>query len=161
MTYDFELYDVTATDLLHSAINIVEGEQTTSWEIPEGILENNSLYTWRARAFDGNLYSDWTDSSVFVVITLATEKLADTSKVYAYPNPVRFSQGEQATFILPNQPSDLLIQTISGETVILKSGISGSWDWNGKNASGIDVAMGIYLWYVNGSDFKGKIMVSP
>jgi len=160
LTYNFELYNVSATDLLSSVLNVIEGDQATSWEVPDGILSDNTWYSWRARAFDGNLYSSWSDFSGFVIITLGTG-LADLTEVYAYPNPVRFSQGEQTTFILPDQLSDLLILTISGETVLLKSGLSGNWEWNGKNASGIDVATGVYLWYINGDKYRGKLVVSP
>ena len=96
LIYNFELYDVSATDLLSSALNVIEGDQTTSWEVPDGILSDNTSYTWRARAFDGNLYSSWSDFSGFMIITLGTGGPADSTEVYAYPNPVRFSQGEQA-----------------------------------------------------------------
>lgn len=160
LTYDFEIYDLPAANLIGSMVNVTESNAQTHWQIPDGLLNDIAGYSWRARAFDGTLFSSWSSFSSFYISTLGSG-FSDTPEVIAFPNPVSFLQGQQATFTLPNDPSDLLIQTVAGETVILKTGLSGYWAWDGKNAYGIDVAMGIYLWYVNGSDFKGKIMVTP
>ena len=43
---------------------------------------------------------------------------------------------------LPNTPVDLLIQTVSGETVILENGL-GNWQWDGRNSANNKVARGI------------------
>jgi len=54
ITYDYEVYlDANLQDLVTSTEN--EG---TSWKVNVG-LEDQVLYYWRARAFDGVDYSDW------------------------------------------------------------------------------------------------------
>ncbi|MDP2753202.1 MAG: fibronectin type III domain-containing protein, partial [Nitrospirota bacterium] len=59
LTYEFELYtDSNLTNLLSSSGVIPEGGNTTSWQVP---VENqeNAVYYWRARAYDGRLYGEW------------------------------------------------------------------------------------------------------
>ena len=54
ITYDYEVYfDANLQDLVTSTEN--EG---TSWKVDVG-LEDQALYYWRTRAFDGVDYSDW------------------------------------------------------------------------------------------------------
>ena len=126
---------------------IPEGDgEHTSWKVTER-LQSGQNYFWRVRVND-YAYS-------------ALSSFTVDFQVYASPNPVRFRQGEHVTFHLPDEAVDLLIQTISGETVLIAHGISGDWDWNGANAAGQRVAVGTYLWYVSGSGFKGKILVKP
>jgi hypothetical protein len=161
LTYDIELYNATATTLLSSSVEIPEGNQTTGLIVSEGLLSENGWFSWRTRAFDGDLYSGWSAYSRFFATTLGTGIAAGSPEVYVYPNPVRFTQGEQATFVLPSEPSDLLILSVSGATVLFKSGLSNNWIWDGNNASGHQVAAAVYTWYVVGSDYKGKIMVKP
>jgi hypothetical protein len=118
----------------------------TSWKVTEK-LESGQTYFWRVRA-NGYAYS-------------AVSSFTVDFQIYASPNPVRFRQGEYVTFHLPDERVDLLIQTVSGETVLVEHGISGDWAWHGANASGQNVAIGTYLWYVPGTPFKGKILVKP
>lgn len=60
LTYQFEVFaDKALSELLSSAIAVIEGELTTSWEITDTLPEDQTLY-WRARAFDGVLGSIWT-----------------------------------------------------------------------------------------------------
>ena len=69
VTYDFELYgDAALTALVSSATGISETSQVTSWAEPV-TLEENKTYYWRARAFDGELHSDWTAAGNFTVNT--------------------------------------------------------------------------------------------
>ena len=118
---------------------------TTSWKVTER-LETGTTYFWRVRA-DA---TDYSSVSWFTVDEI----------IYASPNPVRFSESP-VTFHLPTRPVDLLIQTVSGQTVLIKDGISGEWQWDGRNASGNRVAVGIYPWFIRGSDYNGKIVVKP
>ena len=118
----------------------------THWEVDQP-LEAGQTYYWRVKV---NNYP-YTASSNFTI----------EAQIIAYPNPVNFGNGESITFTLPDEPVDLLIQTITGETVILKKNISGLWEWNGKNESGNPVAVGQkYLWYVvfNDKTYQGKIV---
>ncbi|MDH4028010.1 MAG: hypothetical protein OEU95_04185 [Nitrospirota bacterium] len=69
LTYEFEIYaDAAMTVHAASAAGIEETEQVTSWTAPVGLTEN-STYFWRARAYDGGLFSGWTTLSSFMVNT--------------------------------------------------------------------------------------------
>jgi len=116
----------------------------TEWRVDEP-LGRNQLYYWRVRV---NNY-DYSAVYAFSV----------SSKVYAYPNPVNFNNGQLLSFNLPTKPTDLLIQTVSGETVLLASGVSGSWAWDGLNSSGSQVSVGVYSWFLKGTKYNGKIIV--
>ncbi len=118
---------------------------TTSWQAPTP-LEAGRAYYWRARA-DNYDYS-----------RVASFTISDG--VYAYPNPVSLSEGP-VTFRLPNDPVDILIQTVSGQTVLIRDGVSGEWQWDGHNGNGHVVSPGVYFWYLRGSDEKGKLVVKP
>lgn len=64
--YDFELYsDEAMTSVVASVVNKPETPDTTTWQVPETLLENNWYY-WRARATDGTGYSLWRYGSFFV-----------------------------------------------------------------------------------------------
>lgn len=118
----------------------------TEWKVDEQ-LEAGETYYWRVRA-DNNEYSTL---SSFTVAT----------KVFASPNPVSFRKGQVVTFHLPSKPVDLLIQTVSGEAVLIEESISGEWEWDGRNASGNSVASGVYSWFIRGYDANGKLVVKP
>ncbi|MBI5075871.1 MAG: hypothetical protein HZB62_11995 [Nitrospirae bacterium] len=69
LTYEFEVYTDTAmTSLVSSASGLQETPQITGWTVSTSLTEN-STYFWRARAFDGELYSPWMDLSSFTVNT--------------------------------------------------------------------------------------------
>ena len=120
----------------------------TYWEVDSALTPTQSYY-WRVKV---NNYP-YSDAVQFTV--------AATSEYIAYPNPVSFIQGETVTFILPSGPVDLLIQTSAGETVLHPTNLSGQYVWDGKNASGNPVAVGVYLWYIEGTSYKGKIVIVP
>ncbi|MES2740715.1 MAG: hypothetical protein V4754_07155 [Pseudomonadota bacterium] len=68
-TVQFELYaDEAASQLLASATLAQAGSAAaplaTSWAVPLA-LSDNTHYWWRARAFDGTLYSTWTGARLF------------------------------------------------------------------------------------------------
>jgi hypothetical protein len=68
LTYDFEVYrDSAFTNLVASVSGIAETTSTTSWTVTTTLMENQTYY-WRARVFDGALYSDWAEAW-FVVNT--------------------------------------------------------------------------------------------
>lgn len=60
----FEVYaDEAATQLVASAL--VAKAAPTAWQLPNA-LNDNTRYWWRARGFDGTLYSAWVNGSFFV-----------------------------------------------------------------------------------------------
>ncbi|MBD3170306.1 MAG: T9SS type A sorting domain-containing protein, partial [candidate division Zixibacteria bacterium] len=65
LSYHIQLFTADSI-LLAQATEIPEGDDSTGWTLP-GMLENETSYAWRARAYDGKLYSDWCDGVVFTV----------------------------------------------------------------------------------------------
>ena len=118
----------------------------TEWQVPTS-LPSGQTYFWRCKA---------TSSSYSTTCSFAIK-----AEVYVYPNPFSLSSGEPATFQLLPQPTDLLIQTVSGDPVLLVENVSGQWQWDGRNESGNQVAVGVYLWFANNGNFSGKIVVKP
>jgi hypothetical protein len=130
-----------------SSPEIPQGDgELTEWQVPTSLASGQTFY-WRCKV-DNSTYSK-------------TYSFTITTEVYVYPNPFSLSSGSPATFQLPSQPTDLLIQTVSGDLVLLIEGVSGEWQWNGQNESGNQVAVGIYLWYAGGGEYSGKIVVKP
>ncbi|MFZ3136431.1 MAG: CARDB domain-containing protein [Thermodesulfovibrionales bacterium] len=69
LTYEFEVYgDLSMTTLVTNITGIQETPQITSWTVPINLTENNTYY-WRARAYDGELYSGWMPLASFMVNT--------------------------------------------------------------------------------------------
>ena len=118
----------------------------TDWKVDE-LLETGVTYYWHVKA-DNNEFS-------------ALSSFTVGAKIFASPNPVSFRKGQVVTFHLPSSPVDLLIQSVSGEAVLIEESISGEWVWDGRNASGNSVASGVYSWFIRGNDSNGKIVVKP
>jgi|GEM_PF-4729773 len=119
----------------------------TDWQVTIPLDENQTYY-WRVRVND----YPYSKVSGFTVAQ------ADYK---AYPTKVHFQEGEKVTFDLPDEPVDLLIQTVSGETILIKKHVSGQWEWDGRNASGNLVSVGIYSWFIKDTKYNGKIVVKP
>jgi len=69
LTYAFEVYaDQGLNSLVTSISGVQEGVNTTEWHVGI-ILNDNSFYYWRARAYDGMDYSEWMDTTNFFVNT--------------------------------------------------------------------------------------------
>ena len=139
----------------------IDPQLVTTHSITLQDLAPRSDYQFRVICDDGLGNLTQSDIMIFHTPSIAAGNADGLADIIAYPNPVRFSQGEFVTFRLPDYPVDVLIQTIAGETVLLRSNISGDWQWNGQNAAGNTVAIGIYSWFVRGTDQSGKIVVKP
>ncbi len=122
-----------------------ESGPTTSWKVSEK-LEPELTYYWRVATNDEG-YSQISSFSV-------------APFTHAYPNPVRLSEVEGATFTdLPNG-SDLTLVSVSGSVVKRWAAISGTdIVWDGTNDSGNKVASGTYMWYLSDGGGKGKLLV--
>ena len=161
LRYDFELRDVATQTMQASVTDVIETNSQTSWR-PQVDLNNNTAYEWRSRCHDGVDYSAWMLWTEFLMASLGTGTETPAAfEIVAYPNPVHFAQGEYVTFTLPNEPVDILIQSVSGETVLVRKGVSSEWQWLGQNASGNVVSVGVYSWFVRGTNQSGKILVKP
>jgi hypothetical protein len=161
LTYEFAVHDAAGTTLLASSGPVAQASPRTTWTVPAGVLQDNTEYAWRARSYDGHSNSAWMDLVPFRVLVFSTGEVSPAPVFYAYPNPVRFAAGEQATFVLPDEPVTLTILTVSGNVVLFRSNISGQWQWDGSNQSGSRVAAGVYAWFLSDDRGHGKLVVKP
>lgn len=158
--YYFEIADnQTFSPVLYSSGPVAQqsGDGFTDWQVPAS-LEADMTYYWHVAV------NDYPFNSTSNFSTSANAVTADGFELNPYPNPVRFRQGERVIFNLPDQEGDLLIQTLTGETVLLKKGISGYWEWDGHNEASNSVAIGgKYLWYYKSDqyNFEGIIVTVP
>ena len=149
-SYYFEVAEnASFNPILTSSSGVPQSSQShTVWEVDSALTPDHSYY-WRVKVNDYP-YSDAVQFSV-----------GTSTEYIAYPNPVSFVRGQSVTFVLPAGPVDLFIQTPSGESVLHPTDLSGQFIWGGKNTSGNQVAVGVYLWYIEGTSYKGKIVVVP
>ena len=78
---------------------------------------------------------------------------------HPYPNP--YNPGSGGTLSFANIPdgSSLTIMTISGSIIRQWVNTSGEVTWNGRDDSNNMVSSGVYLWYIENSDNRGKIII--
>ncbi len=59
LTYQFELYSASFSTLISQSSMITQGSgNTTTWRVPV-TLSQKTIYTWRARAYDSQAWSNW------------------------------------------------------------------------------------------------------
>jgi fibronectin type III domain protein len=90
--------------------------------------------------------------------TIAGSSSPDTSP-HPYPNPYNPASGVTLSFTNVPDGSSLAIMTISGSIIRQWMNTSGEVSWNGRDDSGNMVASGVYLWYIENSDIRGKIII--
>jgi hypothetical protein len=141
VAYDPDFFNIA---LLSGPIAQQEGD-ITAWRITEN-LNAGSKYFWRARANS----SDFLGPRSFSVRPLP----------HPYPNPFDLSYSNEVTFTAVPEGANLMIMTISGSTVkYLKNIRGGEITWDGRNESNNLIASGTYLWYIEGTDLNGKLVV--
>ena len=106
----------------------------------------------------------------FSIIVCAEYGLC-AADIIAAPNPWVPEAGKTATgtraggINFKNLPAEcvMYIYTVSGNLVLKQqiSSADGTFNWNGKNGSGSDVASGVYLWVVSSAagTRNGKLVV--
>jgi len=150
----FELSD--RSDFAHpvAAGAVSQQEETTSWSVSE-VLDIGKLYYWRARMNN----CPFSPAQTFTVVLSAAG--SDEEPCHAYPNPFRPGSGNDLTFRGIPAHSNLTIMTVSGQVVRHWIDVGGevTVQWNGLNAAGSPVASGVYMWYIEGTDLKGKLIV--
>jgi len=78
LTYDFEVYEDAALNILADSVTgVSEMPGTTSWTVSVPLKENRTYY-WQARAFDGEVPSGWTAPLFFTINTGNDEPAAPT-----------------------------------------------------------------------------------
>ena len=135
------------------AVAVTPGDITT-WR-PESSLDLG-LYYWSVSA-DNN---SWTPPVSFVIAS-PDMALEDIELVpHPYPNPFSLSETSHAYFTNLPAGSIIHLMTVSGNTVKeLRSETGESVEWDGTNESGNLVSSGVYLWFLEGTDHNGKLIV--
>jgi hypothetical protein len=165
ITYQFAL-DVDRTFPNPQIVNASPQEAAAGISFEN--LETETTYFWRCRAVapaapDSSVWSAYAGFNLVEGLITGGGEVTVMANVKAYPNPVQFDVAP-VTFTLPDYPVDLLIQkAASGERVLLETGVSGDYQWNGLNGAGHLVSVGVYSWFVSGPGIKsnGKIIVKP
>jgi hypothetical protein len=145
--YYFEI--ATDTFFLTPAVSspAVSQDQSgqTSWQT-ETRLDSDVIYYWRARAND---FSFSPGISFMVRI-----------EPHCYPNPFKPNVSENVTFTEIPAGSNLVIMSVSGSKIRRWVSTDGdSIQWDGTNEEGNPVSSGAYLWYIEGTDIKGKLIL--
>jgi len=93
VTYTFQVSKISNfSSVAAQSGQVPEGSGKTSWQVTPA-LENGSAYFWRARAYDGIAYSNWTTSRSFTVSATTTNHAPTAPTVYSPPN------GATVTFV--------------------------------------------------------------
>jgi hypothetical protein len=161
LTYEFELYDNTDGPLLAQSGSVPESPESTAWTVPDSICENTRRYAWRARAFDGLAYSDWTDLTVFIAFEAGTGGLsAPLNQTHPDRNPFLPARDSDVRFVNVPDGASLLLTSLDRGVVRRWSNVTtGEITWDGTNESGYAVSSGVYPWYVEGTGVKGKLIL--
>lgn len=145
--YKFQVSDdPTFASVIESSPAISQGPNDTTFWRPETEFFPTKKYLWRASVNDGSFF----EPLLFEI----------QDKIYVYPNPFNTGETNQVTFVNIPSNASLSIFTMSGELVRRFPDISsGSITWDGTNGAGRQVASEKYLWYIEGTDIKGKIIL--
>ena len=74
LTYQFKVCaDQTMLDIMEEDNSVDEGSGDTTVFTTGAIYQDGDTYYWSARAFDGELYSDWSTPYSFVHYSLAVD----------------------------------------------------------------------------------------
>lgn len=121
------------------------GGDITSWKV-DGALQSDETYYWRAKA-NSNSYC-------------ATSAFMVQPSPHAYPNPFKLSETDEVRFAEVPDGANVVLMSVSGSTVRQWSNVGeDDLSWDGTNESGDMVASGTYLWFVEGTDLSGKIVL--
>jgi hypothetical protein len=128
-----------------SGVVVQKSGDTTAWKV-EPELSPHQVYFWRANVNDG----DYCTTQTLIIDPIA----------YVYPNPFRLTEIDHATFVNIPANHNLNILTLSGTLVRHWPGTpSGTTLWDGTNSDGLLVASGVYLWFIEGTEIKGKLIL--
>ncbi|MGB5107780.1 MAG: hypothetical protein WBP42_13815 [Candidatus Zixiibacteriota bacterium] len=103
ITYQFELYDSTFTNQLALSPMAAQGSGTTGWMVAINLV-NNIRYRWRARAYDGQAWSNYMTTAEFRVALLANSP--PTAPVLLTPTANQSVVG-QPVMLMTNNSVDL------------------------------------------------------
>lgn len=138
---EFELYgDEAMTQLVEKAVqDKAAGGAATRWNVSK-TLADNTPYWWRARASDGNLFSNWVNARFFVntfndppdmfnlTSPVANGEVATLSPVLAWTNSVD-KDGDAITYSVKVYADAALTQVVA-QVADLPAHASGSTSWS-------------------------------
>ncbi len=104
ITYQFDVYDSNQVVLLAQSPMVAQGSGTTAWTVTPNLV-NGVRYKWRARAYDGQAWSNYMTTAEFRV-------LIDVNIAPSVPTPITPVAG----------------QSVLGEPVMLVTGNSSDLD---------------------------------
>ncbi|MFH1701749.1 MAG: hypothetical protein ABIE07_14335 [Candidatus Zixiibacteriota bacterium] len=83
-----------------------------------------------------------------------------SAEPHFYPNPFDMTFTPTTTFTGFQDEGTLVLMTPTGDVVKSWDNITGQdIFWDGTNIEGSEVASSVYLWYLAGTNFKGKLVV--
>ena len=170
---------------LDSSVRLTSGDDfavvvkftTPGYDWPIPIEYPISGYSDAATANPGESYASsdgtsWTDiTSIWSNTNVCIKAIArivlpspNLTGLVVYPNPFESAKGHtRVTFQALTEEVIIRIFALSGELVRkAELAFQYSWDWDGKNMNGEDLARGIYIWVVTnaaGEEKSGKIAV--
>lgn len=125
--------------------------------VPEG-AGDQTLWTTVVRLNAGEVYY-WRVKANDNPFSLTSSFRVELSP-HASPAPFRPAEHSFTTFHDIPEGGTLLLMTVNGETVRRWYNVfGGTVVWDGTNGSGQPVASDVYLWYVEGSELRGKLIV--
>ena len=169
LSYDFEIYaDEAMTVAVSSAEAVAEDSSgTTSWPV-DMTLDENAQYTWRARATDAYVSSDWTEPESFWVNTTekAPEGVAFVSPedgaTLADPSPELVAttavdpEGMAVHYTFELDHSESFDSADLQTTTVDDDDADGQVSWN-LAAEGIELSEGLHYARVTASDDTGAV----
>jgi len=165
--YQLQILDETAQRILASAEGVPEQGGLVSWTATEPLADNHP-YRWRARAFDGRLYSLWTPGRLYLDAVNdapsapALEQPADGATV-SDPRPelgvLPASDPDDRTLTYRfTIAADAALTTPVTESPSLSTPAEGPLRWRPD----ADLSPGLtYYWQVSVSDGRGGESASP
>jgi hypothetical protein len=145
--YNFEVaMDSLFANIAAASSTVVQQPgKTTAWKVDKR-LDAGTDYYWRASV---NL-DEYSDACKFRVNPMT----------HMYPDPFRLNDVQHVTFTEIPDGYALLVVTTTGERVRRwEHTDGGDIIWDGTNERGESVAPGVYLWYVEELDIRGKFTV--
>jgi hypothetical protein len=147
-TYRFEISTDSSdwNNLSAVSSDIEQGDNgKTIWRVDDRL--SSGRYFWRAQV-NGALYSS----------TAHFEILPNS---HVFPNPFRPYETSYVTFVDIPINHNVTISSVSGTIVKTLAGNAEGNDiiWDGTNESNNPVSSGVYLWFIEGTELHGKLIV--
>jgi hypothetical protein len=134
-------------------------DETESFTTLNSALLSDNVRSITFDSFTGRLFIG-TDAGISYVRSEFGTPTNDIAEVVAFPNPFVISDGREKLNFNFARPALMRLFTIAGELILETTLTSDGWD--GRNASGAEVASGVYLFLLTDEDGnigRGKILL--